>query len=311
MSILQLGVNIVVSSKFFHEICNFIFTILLIMVSYQLISLVFFTSSVVQTLSSDYTKPAISEEQVTFVSVDLDEYLSKYKILNKPVYDKWTVYERRQNNLNTALPSLQHYYGEKVVYLTFDDGPDSENTPMVLDILNRNEVKATFFITGNQAEKNPELLNRIYSEGHAIGNHSYNHVYRDLYKSTSSYLEQLHRTDEIIKNIIGVRPRISRAPGGSAGSFTKQYWDAIRQEGYIEVGWNVSSGDASHAKAEQIFNNISHQMDNKFLWSHAIILMHDGRGHDETVKALPNIIKYFKDRNFEFRVVSLETPPPW
>ncbi|MCP6652019.1 hypothetical protein NL518_28385, partial [Klebsiella pneumoniae] len=88
---------------------------------------------------------------------------------------------------------------------------------------------------------------------------------------------------EIIKNILGVRPRISRAPGGSTGSFTKEYWATLKNLGYTEVGWNISSGDASSAKAGQLVNNIAAQMDNKNLWSHATLLMHDGRGHAETV----------------------------
>ncbi|MBP2656792.1 MAG: polysaccharide deacetylase family sporulation protein PdaB [Firmicutes bacterium] len=162
-----------------------------------------------------------------------------------------------------------------------------------------------------QIEKHPDILRQIYQEGHAIGNHSYNHVYRELYQSPNTYFSQLRRTDEIIKNILGVRPRISRAPGGSAGSFTKEYWDNLKKLGYTEVGWNISSGDASSAKAGQLVDNIAAQMDNKNLWSHATLLMHDGRGHAETVKALPAIIKFYKDRQFEFRVVNFETPSPW
>lgn len=299
------------NSKFFRAICNFIVTILLIMVSYPIIALAFYTVQIDQVTTSNTLEAESSKEPPSSNTIDLDEYLLKNQVLNKPVFDKWTVSERRINGMATTLPPIKPYYGEKVVYLTFDDGPDSENTPIVLDILKKHSIKATFFVTGSQAEKNPDLLKRVYNEGHAIGNHSYNHVYRDLYKSPNSYIEQLHHTDEIIKSIIGVRPRISRAPGGSSGSFTNQYWDVLRQEGYIEVGWNVSSGDASHAKADQIIRNIAYQMDNKFLWSHAIILMHDGRGHGETVKALPDVIKYFQDRNFDFRIVSLDTPPPW
>lgn len=230
---------------------------------------------------------------------------------SKPIYDSLSLTERREKQLPTSLPIYQPYYGEKTVYLTFDDGPDPENTPIVLEILKKNKIKATFFITGTQAEKYPELLKQIYLEGHAIGNHSYNHIYRELYQSPEAYTAQLHRTDDVIKNIIGVRPLITRAPGGSAGSFNRHYWDLLKKEGYIEVGWNISSGDASSAHFDQIFQNIVHQMNNKVLWSHAIILMHDGRGHSETVKALPNIVNHLKQHGFEFRVINLYTPPPW
>lgn len=230
---------------------------------------------------------------------------------SNPLYDKYTISERKSLNLPLALPESNSYYGEKTVYLTFDDGPDPENTLAILRILKENNIKATFFVVGTQVEKYPQTLKNVFDAGHAIGNHSYNHVYRDLYKSPAAYIAQLSQTDEKIKSILGVRPRISRAPGGSAGSFTKFYWEELKVNGYTEVGWNISSGDASSAKAPQIINNIARQLENKFLWSHAIVLMHDGRGHSETVAALPAIIKLFKDRGFEFRVINLETPPAW
>lgn len=229
-----------------------------------------------------------------------------------PVYDTLTVDRRRADNLPTALPPAIPYYGHRTVYLTFDDGPDPDITPAILRILRQAGVPATFFVVGLQAEKAPDILRQIHRAGHALGNHSYNHSYRDLYRSPAAYTAQLRRTDDILVKHLGVRPRISRAPGGSAGSFTAGYWSALAAEGYREVGWNVNSGDASRAKASQIAAAVAQQMDTrKFLWSHAIVLMHDGRGHEETVRALPAIIKYFKDRGFEFRVVNLETPPAW
>lgn len=229
-----------------------------------------------------------------------------------PVYDTLTVDQRREENLPTGLPSALPHYGERIVYLTFDDGPDPANTPAVLNILSRAGVHATFFVVGTQAEKYPEILRQIYDAGHAIGNHSFNHVYRDLYRSPSAYTAQLRQTDDILMKALGVRPRISRAPGGTAGSFTAAYWTALADQGYREVGWNVSAGDASRANAPQLVTGIVQQLESrKYLWSHAIVLMHDGRGHAETVRALPDIIRCFKDRGFEFRVVNLETPPAW
>lgn len=231
---------------------------------------------------------------------------------NKPEFDSFTLAERQQNNLPTVLPPVEPYYGTKVIYLTFDDGPDPENTPIVLSILKENNVKATFFVVGTEVAKYPDLVKQVYNEGHGIGNHTYNHVYRDLYQSATAYTEQLQHTDELIKTIIAVRPHISRAPGGSTGSFTQAYWDALKKQGYIEVGWNISAGDASSAKAEKIANTIIQQTEkNKYLWSHAILLMHDGRGHGESAKALPQIIKYYKEHGFEFRVINSKTPPAW
>lgn len=230
----------------------------------------------------------------------------------KAEYDQFTFSERQERNLPTILPTTEPYYGDKVIYLTFDDGPDPEHTAKILDILKENNIKATFFVLGTEINKYPDLLKRAYDEGHAIGNHSYNHIYRELYQSEHTYIEQLHHNDDIIKSVIQVRPHISRAPGGSAGSFTKAYWRLLKEQGYIEVGWNISSGDASSAKAEQILKNIIQQtQENTFLWSHAILLMHDGKGHAETVKALPRIINFYKEKGFDFRIISSKTPSAW
>ncbi|MCE5285851.1 MAG: polysaccharide deacetylase [Pelosinus sp.] len=256
-------------------------------------------------------------EPVESVRPDQPRYCLSEKIADLPpndiaLFDMFTVQERKAQGLPTALLEVDPFYGDKVAYLTFDDGPNKDNTPLVLEILRKNKIKATFFVLGTQVENNAELVKEIYQDGHAIGNHTYSHVYRELYQSPDIYIQQLYHNDELIKKILGVRPRISRAPGGSAGNFTKAYWPRLKSEGYIEVGWNVSSGDASAGKANDIRDNVISQLEaNKALWSHAIILMHDGSGHGETVKALPAIIQYLKEQGFTFRVVNAQTPPAW
>ncbi|TWH49116.1 polysaccharide deacetylase family protein [Sporomusa sp. KB1] len=317
------------TSKFFQTVCALSVICLTLLVSSPLALLAFSDSASPIPVSGPPNDPEgpedpdpdpelvpVPENKYTIPNNAIDAYYMNENpdnpaIPSKPVYDVFTVEERQARGLVLEVPKVSPYYGQKVVYLTFDDGPEPENTPAVLAILKSQGIKATFFVVGNQIEKYPAILRQIYQDGHAIGNHSYNHVYRELYQSTNNYFSQLRHTDEIIKNSIGVRPRISRAPGGSAGSFTKEYWATLKNLGYTEVGWNISSGDASSAKAGQLVNNIAAQMDNKNLWSHAILLMHDGRGHAETVKALPAIIKFYKDRQFEFRVVNFETPSPW
>nr|WP_320145842.1 polysaccharide deacetylase family protein [uncultured Anaeromusa sp.] len=229
----------------------------------------------------------------------------------RPLYDSYLTNERLRANLPLNLPTAQPYKAAKVVYLTFDDGPDPQNTPVVLDILKKEQIKATFFLVGTQIEKHPALVQRLFAEGHAIGNHTYDHIYKNLYQSPQSYIAQLNHTDELLKSILLCRPRISRAPGGSTGSFNKAYWDLLKQNGYIEVGWNVSSGDASAAKAASIEGNVLTQMKQTFLQSHAIVLMHDGPGHIETVRALPGIIQALKAQGYEFRVVNTQTPTAW
>ena len=294
-------------NRFFNTICSTCVTFLIFLASAPLITLAIPTTQLIPIPSTRSTSEPIVPAVYTETKAD-----KPVNISNTPEYDLFTYSERQERKLPTDLPITEYFYGAKIIYLTFDDGPDQENTPIVLDILKKNNIKATFFVLGTESEKYPNLLKRIYDEGHAIGNHSYNHIYRELYQSTTTYLEQLHHTDEIIKSVLNVRPHISRAPGGSAGSFTKAYWPILKNQGYIEVGWNISSGDASNAKENQILNNIIHQTEsNKFLWSHAILLMHDGKGHTETAKALPHIIKFYKELGFEFHVINSKTPPAW
>ncbi|QDR80648.1 polysaccharide deacetylase family protein [Sporomusa termitida] len=306
-------------SQLFQALCSLSVVCLILLVASPPALFLFFTNSPVPVAGSPlYLETSSPGSDVAYTLPDIvadacyiNENPEFMPVSGKPVYDVFTVEERQSSGLGLEVPAVSPYRAEKVVYLTFDDGPAPETTPVVLDILGRYGIKATFFVVGNQAEKHPAIVRRIYQEGHALGNHSYNHVYRDLYQSANTYIAQLHHTDEIVRSIIGARPRISRAPGGSAGSFTKEYWDILSTQGYVEIGWNISAGDASNAKAGRIVDNIVAQMKNENLWSHAIVLLHDGRGHHETVKALPEIITFYQDRQFEFRVVSFETPAPW
>lgn len=230
-----------------------------------------------------------------------------------PVYDKYTVAERKAKGLPTALPELLPYKEGKVAYLTFDDGPDNKNTAAILDILQEEHVPATFFIPGHCAEANPDMVRRIYAEHHAIGNHSYSHDYAALYPEPAKYIAEMEKTDAIFQSIIGVRPLITRAPGGTATHFTKAYPAVLKANGYTEHDWNVSSADAApnHPVAQDFIDNISSQIQNPAVASYPIILMYCSGGHEETVKALPEIIRILKANGYTFGVITPMTPSPW
>jgi peptidoglycan/xylan/chitin deacetylase (PgdA/CDA1 family) len=210
----------------------------------------------------------------------------------KPVYDKYIIWERQEKGLPIALPDLEPYNAESMVYLTFDDGPDDKITPQVLDILRDEGVKATFYVCGNMVDTYPDVLKRMFNEGHAIGNHSYNHRYDEIYKSPWSFMEQVIQTDTAIRNVIGVRPFIVRAPGG-VGMFSANYWTMIEDCGYVEHDWNVLTEDATPSKpnaSTQINNVLKYLGDNPP--NSVIILMHCNSDKVETVKALPEIIHF-------------------
>jgi peptidoglycan/xylan/chitin deacetylase (PgdA/CDA1 family) len=195
---------------------------------------------------------------------------------------------------------------QKTVYLTFDDGP-SKLTGEVLDILKESNINATFFVLGQQVHRYPELLTRIKEEGHAIGNHTYNHNYEELYKGFSPFWSQIKRTEEEISLIAGVRPSLIRAPGGTAGHFDDTYFNLLKQGGYQVVDWNVDSGDSKRigVLAEDIIKGATTGNHS----DQTIVLMHDSSGHEETVKALPQIIDYYQDKGYKFDTLTSELDP--
>lgn len=194
----------------------------------------------------------------------------------------------------------------KVVYLTFDDGP-SRHTPEVLRILKREGVTATFFLLGEQVERQPELVKQIAAEGHAIGNHTYDHVYEELYGSFRNFAEQIMRTDDAIYAASGIRTTLVRAPGGTYSNFDSGYFDAMKAAGYRVHDWNVDSGDSKRAlvPATEIIANIRGSK----IANTLNVLMHDSVGHAETVKALPDIISYYKKLGYTFAALNEKVEP--
>jgi peptidoglycan/xylan/chitin deacetylase (PgdA/CDA1 family) len=195
---------------------------------------------------------------------------------------------------------------QPTVYLTFDDGP-SHLTPQVLDILKAEGVKATFFALGSLAESQPKIIQRIVREGHALGNHTLTHEYKQLYSSFDSFWEQVKQSEDIFEKIAGVRPKLLRAPGGTHRNFDAFYFYYLDQAEYLVYDWNVDSGDSRrrNVPAQEIVatvkaSQLAHELN---------VLLHDGTGHEETVKALPEIIRYYKQLGYTFAPVSAQVKP--
>ena len=245
----------------------------------------------------------------------VDKYFTNLRTDNPatPIYDQYTATERAELGLPVEIPDIEPYAEKKVAYLTFDDGPDLTNTPKILDILKEQGVPATFYVVGWRAEENPDMIKRIFNEGHAIGNHTYDHNYDSLYSAPNEFLWQILHTDEILRDILGVRPLIVRAPGGTYGMFTDAYWTMLDAYGYTEHDWNVCTNDATEERpdaARQIeYVNAQTQWPKKD--DAAIVLMHCTSDKTETVKALPEIIRILKAKGFSFGVITPMTPQPW
>ncbi len=189
----------------------------------------------------------------------------------------------------------------KVVYLTFDDGPSDKITPQILDILKKHDVKATFFVIGNLAEKHPDMIKRIYDEGHVIGNHSYTHNYKHIYSNTTNFLNEVNTTEKVLKNILGDEydTKIIRFPGGSFGNKKAVFRKVALKNGYNYYDWNSLNGDAEGHNISK--NRLIERFKATSKGKHTLtVLMHDMNTKKTTVEALPEIIEYLQQSGYEF-----------
>ncbi|AWZ49233.1 polysaccharide deacetylase [Clostridiaceae bacterium 14S0207] len=195
---------------------------------------------------------------------------------------------------------------EKVVYLTFDDGPSINNTKKVLEILKKENIPATFFLIGENAERNPDIVKELLKNNMAIGEHTFSHKTHYIYKSSQNYIKDLNQCLEVLDKIIGKKYiNIVRMPGGSTNTICnkavkKQIKNSIKEKGFDYIDWNVSGEDAisKNVALYKIKNNVFKYSKNKDC---IVVLLHDGYYNSNTVKALPEIIKYYKDRGYTFK----------
>lgn len=140
------------------------------------------------------------------------------------------------------------YFHPKTMYLTFDDGPYVENTDRVLEVLKERNIKATFFLVGENVERNPNMARRIAEEGHTIGIHCYSHDYKKIYESVDSYVQDFEKAYEVIKEATGVEAKFFRFPGGSVNAYNKHVCKDIAEKmtemGFVYYDWNASLEDA-------------------------------------------------------------------
>lgn len=179
------------------------------------------------------------------------------------------------------------------VYLTFDDGP-SMYTERILDILDQYHVKATFFVTGEEAVSHPERYQDIVERGHTVGMHSYSHKYSDIYASVQNFTKDLKKLQDFLYDTTGIESNLYRFPGGSSNTVStipmKNFCDYLKQEKITYFDWNISSKDASipTLTADEIVENCTENLEK---YQNAVILMHDSAEKKTTVEALAPIIE--------------------
>jgi len=196
-----------------------------------------------------------------------------------------------------------------IIYLTFDDGPNSGTTNVILDILKEEGVKATFFVTNKGPD---ELIKREFDEGHTVALHTASHDYAIVYASVDSYFNDLYSVQDRVKRITGEESKIIRFPGGSSNTVSRKYCNGImstltqevQNRGFKYYDWNLSSGDAAGGSPapETIYNNV---VSNLRRDRANMVLMHDIKTY--TRDALRDIIRYGKSNGYRFEKITMDT----
>ncbi len=177
---------------------------------------------------------------------------------------------------------------EKVIAITFDDGPLLKHTPEILDILQQEQASAAFFCIGNRIGGNEALLRRIDAEGHVIGNHSFSHHFWFDMLGSGKMLAELKQMDDVVESVTAKRPRLFRPPYGVTNPDLAK---AITKGGYTPIGWNIRSLDTVAKDKDQLLERIK-----KGIKPGAVLLLHDSM--EVTVQALPLLLQHLKKEGY-------------
>lgn len=228
---------------------------------------------------------------------------------NQKTYERQVVVNRVVQPANNPDPE---YGGQKIVYLTFDDGP-SANTKRILDILDEYGIKATFFVTGNGQRYN-QYIKLAHDKGHSIGLHTFSHNYAQVYANDDAFFADIDKVNNMVQGLTGERSDLIRFPGGSSNTVSRHYSTGIMsrlvkevpERGYQYFDWNCDSTDASgnNVAVSKLIANATACRGNKI-----VILSHDTAAKSTTVTALPRIIEYYKSRGYTFAALTKNSFP--
>lgn len=198
-----------------------------------------------------------------------------------------------QRYQGTTIDRVDVSHDEKLIALTFDDGPWPD-TPKILDILRQYNVRATFFFLGQNLPRYPEIAQQVVKEGHAIGNHTWNHHYKPMNFETAA--AEIDNTSAVIERLTGEKTRLFRPPGGILNNGVADY---AKSKNYVVVMWSIDTKDYLQPAATILANRVLNSAH-----SGAIVLMHDGGGsRRRTVEALPLIITGLKQQGYRLVTV--------
>ncbi len=181
----------------------------------------------------------------------------------------------------------------KCVFITFDDSPDKEETPLVLEILKKHDVKATFFIVGEKAEKDPGLIGKISGSGHVLGNHSYSHGNLFPLKSKKKIIEEIKITNSIIESVKPSKANIFRPPFGVTNPLIAK---AIKKSNVYTIGWSLKSLDTVIKDHDKLLERLTGKTN-----PGDVVLLHDPVKNIHMV--LDKYIQFLKKNNYNFETV--------
>lgn len=200
---------------------------------------------------------------------------------------------------------------EKKVYLTFDDGP-SQQTERILDILKKENVKATFFVIGHTDAFSKKMYQRMVKEGHTLGMHSYSHIYSEIYSSKKSFEKDFIKLQNYLQDVTGVTSLYYRFPGGSSYSGipgpVQEFIQILNDKGISYMDWNVVDGSNTGTKItkDELVQNVLNDVS---AFSTSIVQLHDSSDKKVTADALEDLILQLKEQGYELLPIDNETRP--
>lgn len=235
---------------------------------------------------------------------------TQLKVDNERIEEDKAENKKEKNNIiekENKKTSISNIYNKdtKIAYLTFDDGPSDIVTPLVLDVLKEENIKATFFVLGTNVKQNGDILKRVYKEGHYIANHGYSHNYSKIYKNAKNVLEEYEKTEKLIREALDNKEYSSnlfRFPGGFTGGkyekIKKEAGKLLNDNNIEYIDWNVLTGDAQGANTkEKILENVKKHTKDK---GNIVVLLHDSSSKILTYETLKDVIKYLRDQGYTF-----------
>lgn len=203
--------------------------------------------------------------------------------------------------------SVEKEKNEKIAYLTFDDGP-SEVTPTILDILQKKNTRATFFLVGNEiTEEREEIVQREVKEGHSIGVHTFSHKKNEMYCDEKMFFEDFNQCRDRIQEVTGISPTLHRFPWGSNNGYVCPIVDDImmqlKKQNVTSFDWNVSGEDSvgQNVPKAVIYQNVAKDLER---YEKPIILLHDSNAMKNTAAVLGEIIDLIEEKGYSFGTLS-------